>query len=68
MSVSPCSPEDAELLIPKKSDLQLIKVAAPSRQGLGRVHSRGLHSSTFRLKLSASCGIGGAARSCVGVV
>ena len=33
------SPEDAELLIPKKSDLQLIKVAAPSRQGLGRVHS-----------------------------
>ena len=28
---------------------------------------RGLHSSTFRLNLSAFCGIGGAVRGCVGV-
>jgi hypothetical protein len=28
---------------------------------------RGLHSSTFRLNISAFCGIGGACRSCVGV-
>jgi hypothetical protein len=29
---------------------------------------RGLHSSTFRLNLSASCGIGGAFRCCLGGV
>jgi hypothetical protein len=29
---------------------------------------RGLHSSTFRLNLSASCGIGGASSGCLGVV
>jgi hypothetical protein len=29
---------------------------------------RGLHSSTFRLNLSATCGTGGAFRGCLGVV
>jgi len=29
---------------------------------------RGLHSSTFRLNVSAFCGIGGALRDCLGVV
>ena len=29
---------------------------------------RGLHSSTFRLNLSAFCGIGGAFRGCLGVL
>ena len=29
---------------------------------------RGLHSSAFRLNVSAFCGIGGALRDCLGVV
>jgi hypothetical protein len=32
------------------------------------VDGRGLHSSTFRLNLSAFCGIRGAIRGCQGVV
>jgi hypothetical protein len=37
--------------------------------GLGRgLGGRGLHSSTFRLNVSALCGIGGAFRGCLGVV
>jgi hypothetical protein len=31
-------------------------------------HPRGLHSSTFRLNVSAFCGIGGASRGYVGGV
>jgi len=31
-------------------------------------HGRGLHSSTFRLNVSAFCGIGGAFRGCSGGV
>jgi len=43
-------------------------------RGLGQplhaaaVPGRGLHSSTFRLNLSALCGIGGASEGCLGVV
>jgi hypothetical protein len=33
-----------------------------------QVFGRGLHSSTIRLNLRAFCGIGGAARGCLGGV
>jgi hypothetical protein len=33
-----------------------------------RIPGRGLHSSAFRLNVSAFCGIGGASRGCLGVV
>ena len=37
------------------------------RESKGRGTGRGLHLSTFRLNLSATCGIGGAFRGCLGV-
>ena len=37
-------------------------------QGLLDSAGRGVHSSTFQLNLSATCGIGGAFRGCLGVV
>ena len=33
-----------------------------------RTRGRGLHSSTFRLNVSALCGVGGAIRDCLGGV
>jgi hypothetical protein len=43
----------------------LPRLVGPARNCPKRVETRGLHSSTFQLNLSASYGIGGALRGCV---
>jgi hypothetical protein len=47
-----------------KALLRALAAVAPSTATSGR----GLHSSTFRLNVSAFCGIGGALNNCVGGV
>jgi len=59
---------DARVEYPLAGSTCKYKPKSRSGGGGGGSDGRGLHSSTSRLNLSASCGIGGASRGCLGVV
>jgi len=68
MCVSPCGEAVGGAKAADDHGKQRVHRAASTcrcREGEG---GRGLHSSTFRLNVSAFCGIGGAFRGCVGGV